>query len=146
MTDPYPLPDDVRAALSRGDKIEAVKLLRAATGLGLQEAKYLVDRHQQQPGGFSEERAAAARGAVPSSVQEALARGNKIEAVRLYREQAGVGLKEAKDAVDALERTVRLSSSSLAPGEVPPSSNRWLWLIAALAAAGAVAWYLFLAS
>ena len=30
--------------------------------------------------------------------------GNKIEAIKAYRETTGLGLKEAKDAVDALER------------------------------------------
>ena len=32
----------------------------------------------------------------------ALARGKKIEAIKLYREATGTGLKEAKDFVDAL--------------------------------------------
>ncbi len=40
---------------------------------------------------------------VLARVRNALAGGNKIEAVRLYREGMGVGLKEAKDAVNALE-------------------------------------------
>ena len=35
-----------------------------------------------------------------------LRRGRKIEAVRLYREQHQVGLKEAKDAVDQIEPTL----------------------------------------
>lgn len=30
--------------------------------------------------------------------------GNKINAIKIYREQTGVGLKEAKDVIDALER------------------------------------------
>lgn len=29
--------------------------------------------------------------------------GNKIEAIKLYREHTGLGLKESKDAVEALE-------------------------------------------
>jgi ribosomal protein L7/L12 len=33
-----------------------------------------------------------------------LGAGRKIEAIKLYRERTGVGLKEAKDAVEALER------------------------------------------
>ncbi len=33
--------------------------------------------------------------------------GNKIGAIKAYREQTGLGLKEAKDAVDALERQMR---------------------------------------
>ncbi|NTU73416.1 hypothetical protein HGB07_04580 [Candidatus Roizmanbacteria bacterium] len=30
--------------------------------------------------------------------------GKKIDAIKLYREQAGVGLKDANDAIDAIER------------------------------------------
>jgi ribosomal protein L7/L12 len=41
-----------------------------------------------------------------SAIIEQLKSGNKINAVKLYREQTGVGLKEAKDAIDALERTL----------------------------------------
>jgi hypothetical protein len=37
------LPDDVRAALARGDKIEAIKRLREATGMGLHESKDAVE-------------------------------------------------------------------------------------------------------
>ncbi|MET0823914.1 MAG: ribosomal protein L7/L12 [Solirubrobacterales bacterium] len=33
---------------------------------------------------------------------EALQRGNKIEAIKLYRELTGAGLKEAKDAVERI--------------------------------------------
>ena len=32
-----------------------------------------------------------------------LRRGRKIEAIKLYREMTGLGLKEAKDAVDRME-------------------------------------------
>ena|SRR5688572_12787031 len=35
---------EVRAALERGDKIAAIKLVREHTGLGLKEAKDLVER------------------------------------------------------------------------------------------------------
>lgn len=38
-----------------------------------------------------------------------LRQGNKIEAVKRYRMATGVGLKEAKDAVDALEAQLRAS-------------------------------------
>jgi ribosomal protein L7/L12 len=36
-------------------------------------------------------------------LQEALRRGNKIEAIKIYRELTGVGLAEAKQAIDQLE-------------------------------------------
>lgn len=36
-------------------------------------------------------------------IQEALRRGNKIEAIKIYRELTGVGLAEAKQAIDGME-------------------------------------------
>lgn len=66
---PEGLPEDIAptilAALAAGQKIEAIKLLRSATGLGLREARIIVEQleseygagQQQHPPapGFSEE-------------------------------------------------------------------------------------------
>lgn len=41
------------------------------------------------------------------AIREALMAGNKILAIKIYREQYGVGLKEAKDAIDAMEGQYR---------------------------------------
>ena len=41
-----PLPADVRAALEKGQWVEAIKLLRASGGMGLKEAKDLIDRQR----------------------------------------------------------------------------------------------------
>ena len=41
-------------------------------------------------------------------VLEALRRGNKIEAIKIYRELTGVGLAEAKQAVEAIESRLGL--------------------------------------
>jgi hypothetical protein len=41
---------------------------------------------------------------LPPSFHEALARGKTIEAIKIYRTFTGAGLKEAKDAVDAMAR------------------------------------------
>ena len=35
-------------------------------------------------------------------IQDALRRGNKIEAIKIYRELTGVGLAEAKQAIERL--------------------------------------------
>ena len=40
-------------------------------------------------------------------IQDALRRGNKIEAIKLYRELTGVGLADAKDAIDRTERFIK---------------------------------------
>ncbi len=46
----HELPGDVIAAIEGGHKIEAIKLLREATGLGLANAKVLVDRASRTHG------------------------------------------------------------------------------------------------
>lgn len=43
---------------------------------------------------------------IPDAIRAELLAGNKINAIKLYREQHGVGLKEAKDAVDQLLETM----------------------------------------
>lgn len=45
-------------------------------------------------------------GAYPE-VLEAIHAGNAIQAIKSYRERTGVGLKEAKDAVEAMVRSGR---------------------------------------
>lgn len=57
------LPADVLEAVAAGNKIVAIKRLRAATGLGLANAKVLVDRatarhtsRNPKPPGFSQDR------------------------------------------------------------------------------------------
>ena len=40
-------------------------------------------------------------------VQDAIRRGNKIEAIKIYRELTGVGLAEAKDAIDRAEQFLK---------------------------------------
>src|SRR5262245_60603400 len=94
----YTLPEDVRDALNRGDKIAAIRLLRERTGIGLAEAKAAVDaglissppevRYQSDQ--------------LPAQVRAALVAGRKIEAIKLLREATGLGLKEAKDRIDAV--------------------------------------------
>lgn len=62
VIDDADLPADVLEAIAEGRKIVAIKLLREATGLGLANAKVIVDRaaarHEQanpRPAGFAEE-------------------------------------------------------------------------------------------
>ena len=44
------IPEDVIEAIRQGQKIEAIKLLREATGLGLANAKVLVDKASRTHG------------------------------------------------------------------------------------------------
>ncbi len=44
-----PLPDDVQEALEGGQRIEAIKRLREARGIGLKQAKTLIDAAAPRP-------------------------------------------------------------------------------------------------
>lgn len=95
-----------------------------------------------------------------AEVEDAMARGNKIEAIKLLRDATGLGLAQAKDHIDAAMDGIALDWQILqrqsvrssvpnhfppgvpSPGEVPRGQGRYLWLLVlALAAAGL--WYYF---
>lgn len=151
------LPPQAVAALQRGDTIEAIKLTREATGLGLKQAKEAVERHAhalaEPPPGFTRAPAivSASGGALPHDASLALQRGQVVEAVRLTREATGLGLKEAKQLVDAARGAVpddgavpglasegALFDPTHEPGRVRRGAPvRWVWavLVAAVVAA-----------
>jgi ribosomal protein L7/L12 len=122
------LPENVREALAKGRKIEAIKLLREATGIGLKEAKDIVENNGPVP-------AVSEKLFDPASVAEALQKGNKIEAIKRLREQTGLGLKDAKEAVEALEKETGMNKGR---ARTTMSSG---WILAAVAA-GTIIFYL----
>lgn len=132
-TSPDDLPPAVREALAPGNKLEAIKRLREATGFGPAEAKQRVEGTAPvvPSGGVG-----VSAHSLPADVIAALARGDKIGAIRLLREHTGLGLKEAKDHIDA---AAAASSMPLSP-EVPraPTAS---WWVAALVALLAAAWF-----
>lgn len=48
-------------------------------------------------------------------IRELLAKRQKIQAVKIYRETHNCGLKDAKDAVDAIEIRMRMENRSSLP-------------------------------
>nr|WP_298140119.1 ribosomal protein L7/L12 [uncultured Pseudomonas sp.] len=78
---------------------------------------------------------------LPAEVVVALERGHKIEAIKLLREARGIGLKEAKDAVDRYkpERAPEAADLVVQPGSSGYSSLLWLVLLGVLGVA--VAWF-----
>jgi ribosomal protein L7/L12 len=137
---PNPLPPDVTDAIAKGHKVEAIRLLRERTGVSLVVAKQAVESHGVKPAN----ELSFSTLTLPTNVLAELARGNKIEAIKLLREQTGLGLKEAKDAVDAAEvGQPGRNPGNLAPGEVPRSTGTklWRWLLVAAALAGAYGYF-----
>jgi ribosomal protein L7/L12 len=126
----FDLPEDVldqiRRALAAGQKIEAIRILREATGLGLAEAKAIVeaiplrgDGRPSVPSSDSEPGNLPAE--VVEKIREFLFAGRKIEAIKTYREATGLGLKESKDLIDALE--LRLRTAEPERFTAPPSKG-----------------------
>lgn len=91
--------DELRALLAAGQKIEAIRRYREQMGAGLAEAKAAVEALERSD--ESAHGSAATAGFEPELLR-LLEQGRKIDAIRLYRERTGAGLKEAKDAVEAL--------------------------------------------
>ena len=98
-------------------KIHVIKIVREATGLGLKEAKDLVERTptvldaalgpdleragavvQYHPGGAPQP---SAEPVVGTSVFLADVGPKKIQVIKVVREASGLGLKEAKDLVES---------------------------------------------
>jgi hypothetical protein len=59
----------------------------------------------------------------------ALQHGNKIEAIKLVREEQGLGLKEAKDEVEEYLRTQPSLQATLATAQTHANRSILLWLL-----------------
>lgn len=103
-------PDVVRTIhdlLHEDQILMAIKVYRDATGVSLAEAKAAVERMSQneftKPPDDVRDRD---NPVLEARIKSLLSKGKKIDAVKIYREEFGVGLKEAKDAVDSIEATM----------------------------------------
>ncbi len=95
-------PQRIAELIQQGKKLEAIKLLRETTGISLQEAKEQVEQLMAEVDtGTTPDAGTAADATVPPDVLELAQMGRKIEAIKRLREQTGIGLKEAKERVDA---------------------------------------------
>ena len=139
-----PLPPDVVAAMNASNKLEAIRLLRTHTGLGLAEAKDAVES------GYVKAKPQDARALptqLPAEALTALQRGHKIDAIRIVRETYGLDLKTAKDVVDTLAggrgEDVSNAPILLAPGEVAAGQHRIAVVLLVVLVAALGAWCMF---
>ncbi len=100
----------VKALLESGNKIEAIKFIVKNKNTGLAEAKTLVDlveklktddilvfKNIETQNNLTEDPH------LQNQVRKLIADGNKIQAIKLVVSNKKIGLKEAKDFVDAFE-------------------------------------------
>lgn len=145
------LPSEAVAALARGELIQAIKIVREATGTGLKESKDAVEAYAAHPDARGNliqalgTKAEAAKLVFPQQAADALSRGAVIEAIKRVREaNPQLGLKEAKDAVEGIvkQRPSAVQSPHAVrrvPTVVQGDSGRggWVWLLAAVVAVAA---------
>lgn len=104
---------EILDALRRGGKIEAIKLYRESTGHDLRTAKEFIEELQAALESESiEPPAAESPEDTRAEIERLLKAGEKLSAIRLYREATGSGLKDAKDAVEAIAEEIGLPKSS----------------------------------
>jgi ribosomal protein L7/L12 len=94
--------DEVLQCLARGHKLEAVKILKTATGLSLMESKQIADQLEAEQGVLSRTKANPAGADWQVEAKRLLLQGQKIQAVQLCREKMGYSLQEAKERVEEL--------------------------------------------
>lgn len=96
----------------------AIQVYREATGVSLAEAKQAVEQMARMEAARPPSDSRNFDNPVlESKIRSMLAKGKKIEAVKIYREEYGIGLKEAKDAVDRIEATMPRDSGRNMPYE-----------------------------
>jgi ribosomal protein L7/L12 len=100
-------PPEAIVALEQGNTIVAIKLVRSANGMDLRTAKQTVEAYLSGERNFSTDEVETRAevhvhtGDLPSEALAALAKGKRIEAIKIVREHHGLQLKEAKEKVDA---------------------------------------------
>jgi ribosomal protein L7/L12 len=136
LIDTTHLPNNVVAALQQGSKLEAVKLLCDATGLGMLDAKAAIELHlQKNPAPWDLPQSAAHW---PADVAQALHRGDKMQAIELLRSLRGMGLQEAKDAIEGAH--LDPDAAATASATLSPAADKaWLTGFNIIFAWGAVA-------
>jgi ribosomal protein L7/L12 len=98
--------EEIQHLIAAGNKIAAIRLYRERYGGGLKEAKEAVDALAAgQPVPPPRPRAGTAEAMSDEefhrAIDDLIREGKQINAIKLYRDRCQVGLKEAKDIIDA---------------------------------------------
>lgn len=99
-----------------GKKLDAITLIRRHANMDLAEAKSAVDQIEaaakEAVGGvtvFMNTPGTTLDAATTAEIQRLTQSGNKIAAIKLMREKTGLGLAEAKNAVEAMEMASKVA-------------------------------------
>lgn len=119
----------LRQLITEERKLDAIKHVRQMSGAGLREAKDYVEwlthlvRGEPDEARETEENGGLAAAAHDPEMLDFLTRGRKIDAIKRVRVLTGVGLKEAKDFVEMLERGEVDISQAPSPPPLPSAPS-----------------------
>jgi ribosomal protein L7/L12 len=94
---------EIQRLLAAGNPIAAIKLVRGRTGMSLREAKAYVEGLARGAAPSAPPSAVAPATIDDAELRRLVAQGNPIAAIKLVREQTGMGLRDAKVYVEALD-------------------------------------------
>jgi hypothetical protein len=129
MSNPREIPQAVVAALLRGDKIEAVKLIREATGGDLQGAMAMVQNYAQQVGDAEKQRHRLRTDDGYGEVSSK--RGAELS------DHLSKGISEGRAGMEAMMNKAR--PPTVMPGD--GATHQWIWLL--LGVVALAAWLFF---
>ena len=118
---------EVKQLVQNGKMLEAIKLYREITNVGLKEAKDAVEAIQRgEPIQINNIVTSNIAGTTNQAEQmkdvvRLIKEGNKIEAIKKFRQIYGVGLKEAKDAIDGMDTTISYNGGTPLPSSYKPA-------------------------
>jgi len=102
------LEHEIRPLLRAGRKISAIRLYQERTGTSLREARQAVEAlgapATSASATLAPPRPPRHTADLMHEIRPLLRAGRKISAIRLYQERTGVSLREARQAVEQLER------------------------------------------
>lgn len=138
MIVPQETQQQVRLLLLQNKKVKAVALVKQATKCSLREAKDYVDQLDQL-----DPPKTAFAGNIDDQLRILLSQGNKIQAIKIYRDHSGANLADSKRYVESLENNdgkyIHSSIDKLLQEQPKPGPN-YTWMIILLIAAAIIAW------
>jgi ribosomal protein L7/L12 len=110
---------EISRLVQRREKIKAIDAYREVFGVGLREAGDAIERFTQgnDLSIHSLHQPKIGHPQLEEEIQNWLQKGNRIEAIKVYRQATGQGLLESKDAVEVFERNGILPLPSDLEGE-----------------------------
>ena len=94
------IPVNILNEIKLGNKIEAIKMLREQLGISLIEAKDLVEKVSSSDIESGGNKINQSTNSVSERALNFLRQGKKIDAIKVVREETGLGLKDSKELIE----------------------------------------------